>query len=96
MMRYIVEDSHYGFSYRELKEEYNRHIKMTDEQFLHNLPSAIHLACFISWVKELPNDATIGDKGIVHELAHLLHHGAGNVINLKEIRKSFKETLKLA
>lgn len=96
MMVYLVGDHKYGFSYQEAKEEYLRHIKMTDTQFMHNLPSAIHLACFICWIKELHIDNILGDKGIVHELAHLLQHGDGGVINLPEIRKSFKEQLKLS
>lgn len=97
MMTYVLEGKHYGFSYLELKEEYYKHIKMSDKDFMLNLPSALHLACFICFVKEIPTYNCLSDTGIIHELVHLLQHGESDeVIVLKDIRKLFKEQLKLS
>lgn len=95
-MEYVVDGTHYIMSYRKLREEYHRHLEMTDKEFLKNLPSAAHLACIICFLKETPSYLVLSDKGIIHELIHLIHHGEQPLINLKDIRKLFKETLKLS
>lgn len=84
----------YILSYSELREQYRRFVDMTDEEFLRNLPSAIHFACFMGWFKELGAEATLSDKGIVHELAHLLDLEEYRP-NLHGIREQFKTLLKL-
>lgn len=94
-MDYYLEGKHYSISYSALKEQYIIHKEMSDDEFLANLPSALHTACIISWFKELPAIATLSDIGIVHELAHLLHLGPSELVQLSEIRKLFNTTLKL-
>jgi hypothetical protein len=94
-MDYKVENSTYSLSYKELKENYLDFCRMQDSEFMNKLPQAAHLACIIGWLKELPNDLTIGDKGIVHELIHLLD-GSINPSQLRGVRKIFEEYLKLA
>lgn len=87
----------YILSYSELREHYHRFVNMTDEEFLKNLPSAAHLACVISWLKE-GGQWAVADTGIVHELIHLIEsgpsYGDGGVLH--EIRDTFKRTLLLA
>lgn len=95
MITYLVGDKKYVFSYSELKEEYLKHLDMTDEEFLKNLPSALHIASFICFVKEIPTYICLADDGIIHELIHLLQHGADELIVLKDIRKLFEKQLKL-
>ena len=56
----------YSLSYRELRERVQEFVDMTDEKFLESLPEAAHLACIVSWVKELGIDETVGDEGVVH------------------------------
>lgn len=94
-MKYLLTGKTYSINYRELKEQYIIHKEMSNEEFLANLPSALHTACIISWFKELPNDSTIGDTGIVHELVHLLHLGDKPEHRLKDIRELFNTILKL-
>jgi hypothetical protein len=94
-MEYLVNGKRFTLSYIELREKYFMFIKMSDKEFLNNLPSAAHFACIVGWLKELPNDAVIGDQGIVHEIIHLIHIPNSNTRNLKEIRKQFKQLLKL-
>lgn len=94
-MEYLVEGIKYNISYQELKEEYLKHVFFTDEEFMENLPSANHLANIICWFKEIPTSNCLSDKGIIHELAHLLHIKEEPAVDLKEIRKLFEEQLKL-
>ena len=68
---------------------------MSDQEFMDNLPKAIHLACIICYFKEIPAKYCLSDIGIVHELAHLLHIPDKNVEPLSEIRKLFESDLKL-
>lgn len=91
---YLEQDYRFIFSYPALKKEYNRFVDMSDIDFLNNLASAAHLACYISYIKELPPEDTIGDKGIVHELIHLMD--MDKLYDVRAIREQFKELLKLA
>lgn len=68
---------------------------MTDAEFKNNIAGAIHLACVICFLKEIPTYVCLSDKGIVHELAHEAHIGRENTTRFKEIRRLFKQTLKL-
>jgi hypothetical protein len=66
---------------------------MDDETFLKNIVDALHLAAIICYFKEIPNEFSLGEEGIVHELIHLMK--ADNVRKLSEIREDFKTILKL-
>ena len=96
MIEYNVGDTKYLLHYQELKDHYIKHLEMSDEEFMKNIPSALHLACIICFLKEIPTYACLSDKGIIHELTHLLQFGETELINLKEIRKVFKKQLKLS
>lgn len=96
VMEYLVNDIKYNFSYKGLKEDYHRLIAMSDKEFLENLPTALHFACFCSYVKELGLEATLGEEGIIHNLIHLIHIPNEPLVDLRQIRKSFKELLLLA
>lgn len=94
-MEYLIQGTKYLLSYQELKGHYISHIAMSDEEFMSNLPSALHLACIICFLKEIPSYICLSDEGIIHELTHLLHL-EDSVVDLKEIRELFKQQLKLA
>lgn len=97
-MEYIVEGKKFSWSYAELKDIYSTFIDMTDEEFLNDLPAALHFACFVCFVKEIPSYVCLADTGIVHELVHILQFGptGPTSFSLEEVRKLFKEQLKLA
>ncbi|MFA6058951.1 MAG: hypothetical protein WC756_12185 [Taibaiella sp.] len=95
-MRYILSNGQYDFKYREVKDEYIRFCEMSDRQFLMNLPAALHLACFICWVKDEPTREILSDEGLIHELAHLFHIPHEAELDLTAIRELFKKTLELA
>jgi hypothetical protein len=96
-MEYIVDGRKFGFSYSDLRETYNSFIWKTDEEFLDDLPAALHFACFVCFFKEIPSYICLADTGIVHELVHLLQTGKyGATTNLQEVRQLFEDQLKLA
>lgn len=97
-MEYLVSGRKYSVSYAELRLEYERHCAMTDEEFMKNLPSAAHLACIICWLKGVDPDRSIGDRGIVHEIVHLMHVPGDPAISedFPRIRRDFRRILKLS
>lgn len=95
MLEYIIDGHKYNLSYNELRNEYIRFCYMADKEFKKNLPAALHLACVICWLKETPSTYCLGDRGIIHELAHELHIGRDNTNTFQELRDLFKQTLKL-
>ncbi len=96
-MEYIVEGTTFDWSYSELRQGYYHFIELSDDEFLADLPAVLHFACFVCFIKEIPSYVCLSDKGIIHELVHMLQSGVdGSVSSLNEIRKLFKEQLKLA
>jgi hypothetical protein len=94
-MDYLVEGTIYGLDYQELKKTHEEMCALPDNRFLKKLPEAIHLACIISFFKELRTCDVLSDEGIIHELVHLLS-GTEVTTTLDEIRKEFKQKLKLS
>jgi hypothetical protein len=95
MIEYLVDDHRYAFSYQELREKYIEFCRLPDNEFLLRLPEAAHLACIICFIKETGYWA-VSDRGIVHELIHLMHIPEGNTATLYDIRELFKKSLELA
>lgn len=93
-IEYLSSGSTFVLSYSELKEKYILMCEMTDKEFMENIADAIHLACIICFFKEIPTYVCLTDKGIIHELVHLLKEN-GTTTPLKEIRDLFSLTLKL-
>lgn len=108
-MEIKVEDRVYNLSYSELKAQYKIFVSMSNDEFIKNIHHVTHLACIISWMKELSPDATIGDRGLIHELIHIIckvypikedqecEKIVDNICNydLNRIREKFKELLEL-
>jgi hypothetical protein len=97
-VEYILEDRKFTWSYSELRDTYYTFINMSDEEFLADLPAALHFACFVCFIKEIPGYVCLADTGIVHELIHILQLGpqGSTTFSLEETRKLFKDQLKLA
>jgi hypothetical protein len=93
-MHYITNGKRYSISYKELKYHYNSLVSMDDQTFMENIPTALHIACIISFFKELSNDCTLGDEGIVHQLVHILTGDLGPT-RLSDVREQFQILLKL-
>lgn len=89
------DDRRFHLSYTELRDSYLHFVALSDDDFITSLPRALHLACVISWLKELPPDATLGDYGIVHRLVHLMTD-AEDKDELPDIREQYNRMLELA
>lgn len=86
----------YDFSYSECKMRYEEYCSLSDDDFIEKLPEILHFSCFVSHLKELHNNMTLSDNGIIHELVHLLHLKDKHYHNLAGIRRQFEEVLKLS
>lgn len=95
-IEYIVDGSTYGLSYSELKSEHEKLCSLSDEEFSKNLLGALHLACIIAYLKELPTSAIMSDRGVVHLLAHQLHIPESTKNEFSEMREKFQKVLALA
>jgi hypothetical protein len=69
---------------------------MPDDEFTRpeNLLKILHFCCVCAYLKELGVEATVSDKGVIHELIHL----ASGIPTrpLREIRAQFEEVMRLA
>lgn len=92
-MEYLVEGTKYKLSYSDLKEKYILTVQLSDNEFIEQLPKALHLACIICYLKEIPTYVCLSDKGIIHELTHLLH--IPEQTDIKQVRQLFKKQLEL-
>jgi bacterioferritin (cytochrome b1) len=95
-MEYLLANKRYVLHYQELRGQYIEICEMSDEEFLANLPKALHLACIICFVKEIPSYECLSDIGIIHQLTHLIDIQKTVIGELKEIRELFKSSLLLA
>lgn len=95
-MRYLINGIEYLFDYSHVKSLYERYSTCTDDEFMDNLPNIAHLACFVCYLKGFGNDSTISDKGIIHELIHLMTEPKEPTNKLQEVRQSFNEKIKLS
>ena len=94
-MIYLVDGTQYKLSYKELKNHYIDFTFMSDKEFIEKLPNAAHLACMICFLKEIPTENCLSDKGIIHELIHLMSTPKEELLDLSEIRELFNNQLKL-
>ena len=94
-MVYLVDNNQYSLSYTELKSWYLKIRDYSDIDFLRNIAEVLHVSCIICWVKEVSPDLTIGDKGLIHELVHLLHIPEEDKPDLKQVRELFDNYCKL-
>jgi hypothetical protein len=99
--KYKIGNTLYGMDIVSLRNDYQRFIEMTDEQFAENLVQAAHYAVFVSFYKNLTPLQSIGDEGVVHQLIHLLHFKPTKKSNFDGLystifpkaRKNFKNLL---
>lgn len=93
-MEYLINDTKYHFSYKELKEKYLELSFLTLEEFLERLPEILHFAVFVCWFKGRGNEC-LSDVGIIHQLIHLLHIKDEPLVDAEKIKKQFEEELRL-
>lgn len=93
---YLVDGNFYSLSYSALKDDYTRFSMMTDTEFLLKLSEILHFACICCFLKEIPTSVCLSDRGIIHELVHLLHLKDCNGRPLAEVRELFNNQLRLS
>ena len=93
-IEYLVDGRKYLLSYQQLREKHLELCDLSDQEFIGRAAEAAHLACIICYLKEIPTYVCLSDRGIVHELVHLLHIPGD--VNLHDLRNEFKEQLRLA
>ena len=94
-MEYLINENKYNLSYVELRDKYNEICSLSLQSFLARLPEVLHLACVISFLKEVPSYNTLSDEGLIHELVHLLHIPNEPLVCAEKIKKQFEEEMKL-
>lgn len=94
-IHYLIDGVEYSFNYQELKFRYEDICQYSDKQFMEELPEIAHLACIVSYLKGLGTQATIGDKGIIHEIIHLMTNPEEPTNNITEIRLKFNKLIQL-
>lgn len=94
-MKYIVDGDVYNLSYLELKEKYLEICELDTKDFLIRLPEILHLTCIISFLKEVPSYNTLSDKGLIHELVHLIHIPNEPLVNVEKIKQQFIKEMRL-
>lgn len=62
----------------------------TDADFLQRLPEALHLACMLCFVRGIPSSECLSDRGVVHQIAHLIHLDEP-AVSLFEVRQAFAD-----
>lgn len=76
-----------------LKEQYLDFFYMTDEEFQENIYDALHFACYVCFLKNIPTKDILSDEGLIHSLVHLLSKSTRKFVEIKQIRKKFNEML---
>ena len=94
-IEYLVEGDKYSLSYSDLKEKYLELSNLDLGSFLKRLPEVLHLTCIISYLKEVPSSSTLSDKGLIHELVHLLHIPDEPLVDAEKIRQQFIKEMEL-
>lgn len=93
-MEYLVEGEKFTMDYRELRAKYQGFTEMDDKTFMQNLIDATHFACYVCYLKNISSQICLSDKGIIHELIHLMKDET-MYTPLEEVRKMFNEQLEL-
>lgn len=93
---YQVDGVSYALSYSELKSEHERLCSLSDKEFLECAKEALHLACIIAYLKEIPTATLLSDRGVIHLLSHQLHIPSDCKHEIVEMREKFQKVLALS
>lgn len=69
-------------SLQEIEAPIQRYSELGHESFVERIAEITHWACFMSWIavnaKRTNPDSVLGDKGVLHELIHLMSNSSEN------------------
>lgn len=89
--RYKIENKEYVYDPSMIRFHYTSFTIMSNEEFMENLPKALHFACFMSFILKLDQIVTLSDRGIIHELVHLSNTGTKQFSDITEVREKFDD-----
>jgi hypothetical protein len=93
-MEYILDNSKFKLSYKELKELYVKYSSMCEEDFSKNIANVLHLVCIIGYLKEIDSSLLLCDSCLIHELSHILTE-TETVLSISEIQTLFINQMRL-
>lgn len=88
---YKVEGSTYSMDYQELRNHFETFKNYNDTLFIAEAIKIWHFASFVCYFKNVPTEAILCDKGILHQLAHLIDEDTKEdaVREISDIRERF-------
>lgn len=89
--KYRVGETNYEYDPAKLMRTYELICDYSDEEFMDNLAKILHFSSFMCFVLNLSNIETLSDKGIIHELIHLLNDNTRDYTDIKDVRKKFED-----
>lgn len=95
-IQYTTGGKSYNFDYQEMKKLYNQVCLFPEEIFIERLKDILHLACTICYFKGLSLEETLGDEGVIHQIAHLMDIPEEPIISVTRVRELFEYHCKLA
>lgn len=95
---YKVEGSTYSMDYQQLKNHFIQFKEMSDVDFVAQAIKIFHFASFVCYFKNIPTQTILCDKGILHQLAHLIDEDTKEdaIREISEIRERFNSICALA
>lgn len=95
---YKVEGSTYSMDYQQLKNHFEKFQSFNDSDFIENAIKIFHFASFVCYFKNIPTQTILCDKGILHQLVHLIDEDTKEyaVREISEIRERFNTICALA
>lgn len=86
---YVIEGQRFSYWPDELEAAHRHLCALPDAEFLQALPEALHLACMLCFVLDTPIHECLSDRGVIHQLAHLIHIGGEPAVELRLVREKF-------
>lgn len=98
MIDYVIDGVKYSFDYQELVRTFRHFDTLSDAEFLADLKNVLHFAVFVAWLKGLPANDVLSDRGVIHELLHLwvIDDPEERSRPLSEVRQLFRTELVLS
>lgn len=86
---YVIEGHRFSYWPEKLEEAHRNLCELSDAEFLQALPEVLHLACMLCFVLDTPTHECLSDRGVIHQLAHLIHIGDEPAVELRLVREKF-------
>ncbi len=89
-IEYEVEGREFSVNISDLCLEYKEICSMSNIDFMNKLPKVAHFCCIVFYIERGKDREFVSDKGLLHEIIHLMHIPEEPMINLMEVREKFQ------